>query len=125
MDNKFPHEKNRKNVDLFFEKIIHDTLKPLLETEDNGSAAPAELNSLLGQLGERGIEEAITLVVDVCKERDINTIDLQTWIGPQGVGKGAIADTMQWVQKIINGEGDELYKIFSKNMELARIRSLK
>ncbi|MBT3314536.1 MAG: hypothetical protein HN390_07965 [Anaerolineae bacterium] len=113
MELKFPHKKTKEDVDVFFEEIIRNTLKPLLKIEDNESATPAELNSLLGRLGEKGIEDAIALVVDVCKERGINSIDLQTWIGPQGVGKGAIADTMQWVQKIINEDGDELYEIFS------------
>jgi adenylate kinase family enzyme len=113
MDSKFPHDKSKENVDLFFEEIIQNTLKPLVEIEDDGSSSPAKLNNMLARLGEKGIEDAIALVVDVCKERGINTIDIQTWIGPQGVGKGAIADTMKWVQKIIKGEGNQLYETFS------------
>ena len=111
---KFPHEKSRENVDNFFEEVIRDALKPLLEVKSSGNTNVVELNSLLGLLGEKGIERSIALTVEVCRERGINVIDLQTWIGPQGVGKGATAETMQWVQIIINGGGEKLYEIFSE-----------
>ncbi|MCP4141701.1 MAG: hypothetical protein GY755_15750 [Chloroflexi bacterium] len=125
MDSKFPHHKSKENIDIFFEAIIQETLKPVVEIEDTENAHPEELNTLLARLGEKGIEDAIALVAEVCKERNINTFNLQTWIGPQGVGKGAIADTMRWVQKIINGKGDELYEIFSKKYDIDENKIIK
>ncbi len=120
MEFKFPHEKSRESVDSFFEEVIRDALKPLLEIEGSGNAGVAEFNSLLGLLAEKEIERSIALIVEVCRERGFNVINLQTWIGPQGVGKGATAETMHWVQNIINGNGDELYEIFSEKYDITK-----
>ncbi len=89
-------------VDELFGGIIGRILgsvTALLASDDEATAE--RLNAALGELGAAGIETFGGLLARICREKDINLIELQTWIGPQGVGKGALGDTLSWSERLL------------------------
>ncbi|HDL64775.1 MAG TPA: hypothetical protein ENH12_05235, partial [Proteobacteria bacterium] len=88
-------------VDELFAGIIKKILESVTSLlVSAGTATAATLNAALGELGAAGIETFGGLLARICREKEIDLIDLQTWIGPQGVGKGALGDTLSWSERI-------------------------
>ncbi len=85
-----------------FGALIRAVLAPV---EDLAAAdLPAEqVNGLLGQLGRAGLGQVKGQLAAACRRQGISEIRLQTWIGPQGVGKGALGDTLRWSRRLFDG----------------------
>ncbi|MEA1926832.1 MAG: hypothetical protein U9N73_01390, partial [Candidatus Auribacterota bacterium] len=88
-------------VDGIFAGIIEKILGTVTTLFASSADATAEkLNAALSDLGVAGIKTFGGLLARICREKEIDLIELQTWIGPQGVGKGALGDTLNWSERL-------------------------
>lgn len=108
-------------VDGVFAGIIEKILGSVTELLTSPGETTAEaLNAALGELGVAGIETFGGLLAQVCQEKEIDLIELQTWIGPQGVGKGALGDTLSWSERLFVREEDpgDFFRFLREEYEL-------
>jgi|AntAceMinimDraft_17_1070374.scaffolds.fasta_scaffold20667_1 hypothetical protein len=108
-------------VDEIFAGIIKKILGSVTVLLASGGEATAErLNAALGELGSAGIETFGGLLARICREKEIDFIELQTWIGPQGVGKGALGDTLSWSERLFVRKEvpDDFFRFLKDEYEL-------
>jgi hypothetical protein len=108
-------------VDGLFAGIIEKILGAVTALLASAGEATVEtLNAALGDLGVAGIETFGGLLARVCRQKEIDLIELQTWIGPQGVGKGALGDTLSWSERLFarNDEPGDFFRFLREEYEL-------
>jgi len=108
-------------VDELFSGIIEKILGSVTALLASAGEVTAEkLNAALGDLGVAGIETFGGLLARICREKEIDLIELQTWIGPQGVGKGALGDTLSWSERLFVRKEDpiEFFRFLREEYEL-------
>ena len=92
----------KDQIDLAFRGFIEGLLDPIgihfqASSPDH---TPEEINTYLRNLAEKYLPNALDLILEVAGLRGMNQFTIQTWFGPQSVGKGALGDTIQWLYKL-------------------------
>lgn len=94
----------RQEIDETFSEFIDGLLDPIKThfQESTADLNPEEVNLYLESLAEQSLPDALDLIADLARSKGIDQLTLQTWFGPQSVGKGALGDTIQWLYKLRN-----------------------
>lgn len=97
-----------QTVDEAFNSLINSVLEPIAQIENLDVLNVNKINASLGELGREGIQRSVELLGEICKRRGVSKVSIQTWIGPQGVGKGSISDTLTYAQELFHGDESEV-----------------